>query len=379
MFFFNITAEMAPDPRNGSRNASLEDDEHDGVSISTDQLDSPVPSNTTTNNIRKYVNNFFSLTKSPNTNQAYRPISTDDLDQDTTRQNRIPSLTYIESLEDSYDEEDDTKTRKKETTSRSASQQHSTLQYCFGWLSMVLAIIAGASIGPVFRYMMSFGITPLLAASWRCQAMVLCLIPTAIWEIYSKNAKPIDWFGKQPDLPFPVIVHLFVASLGWSFSLLFWIVGLRYISTFKASILATCHPILLVFWMRCNGKVVSYAEWIGVFIAFFGVFISNLSQLLKELHGSSNSSTSSNTSGLIPVGEGGNATEALEAMPWHYQLLGILFCLLAAFGEVIVIVNRMKTRKYVPLFQVNYCISYTITDTLLIPYYYSISIQSIPQ
>lgn len=39
---------------------------------------------------------------------------------------------------------------------------------CLAWLSMGMAIIAGGTIGPVFKYMEVVGnITPCLAASWR--------------------------------------------------------------------------------------------------------------------------------------------------------------------------------------------------------------------
>lgn len=235
------------------------------------------------------------------------------------------------SYTDSLNEED----------SSEKSHRPTWLAQCTGWCSMALAILACASIGPTFRYIMSYGITPLLAACWRGQAMVICLLPTAVWEAYVNQQNPIPWFTKLPDMPYPLIIHMLFASIGWSFSLLFWIVGLRFISTFKASVLAACHPIMLVLYMRCTGKSLTPGEYAGVGIAFVGVVVSNLASVFSSV---TNGSTSSNT-----ISDTGN----MDTIPWYWQSLGVILCLLSAFGETMVIINRIQTRLYVPLFQVS--------------------------
>eukprot|EP01031_Cornospumella_fuschlensis_P031212 gene31212-37721_t len=241
-------------------------------------------------------------------------------------------------------------------------------QSVLAWTCMALAILAGASIGPAFRYMMEQGITPLLAASWRNQTMVLTLLPLAIWEARRSGGK-VDWWKKKPGLQFPVIVHVLISGLAWAANLLFWIVGLQYISTFKASVIASSHPVLLVVAMRLSGQHVSLLEAAGVAVAFLGMFMSEyrgdsaepqadgrdehlrLSSMFLHAHASSSAA----------------ALPTEPHVPFHLQLFGLFLCLLAAGGEVVVIMNRIQTRPYVPLFQytTSTCLVVTITATLL--------------
>lgn len=201
-------------------------------------------------------------------------------------------------------------------------------QVLFGWFCMVLAVIAGASVGPVFKYMMAEGISPLISASWRNQTMVLALLPFACYEAWSKPENRVEWWSFKPDLPFPVIVHVLISGISWSSNLLFWIVGLQYVSTFKASIVSSSHPVLLVLALRMKGHAVSWAEWLGVLIAFGGMFLSEYK-----------------TSGTVE--------NAIDEVPFHLQLFGYSLCFLSAAGEVVTILNRIKTRQYVPLLQVS--------------------------
>lgn len=222
------------------------------------------------------------------------------------------------------------------------------IQQLIAWTSMIMAIISGASVGPVFRYMMIHGVKPLLAASWRGQAMFLVLLPAAVFEAVYKPENRVDWFGFKHDLPYPVIVHVIISGLGWSANLLFWIVGLKFISTYKAAIVATCHPILLVFTMKFHGSPVSFLEWLGVFVSFAGMFFSNCQSLFLP-------ETSSNN----------EESNDLDHISIHWQLFGIFLCFLSAAGEVLVIYNRIKTRQYVPLLQVN-PYNFLITSILIL-------------
>ena len=222
-----------------------------------------------------------------------------------------------------------------------------TLHLILVWLSMAAAIFAGASVGPIFRFIMRRGVTPCLAAAWRCQSMVVVLTPIAIFEACSKKENQVDWFKYKPDLPFPVICHVIISGLAWAANLLFWIVGLQYISTYKASIIATSHPILVVLSMRITGHPITWAEWGGVFIAFFGMFLSNLTEFTSKQP-------------THPYSPDSHLSPGEESIPLHLQLLGFFLCFLSAAGEVVVIFNRIKTRKYVPLMQ------YTTATSLVV-------------
>lgn len=105
--------------------------------------------------------------------------------------------------------------------------------------------------------------------------------------------------------------------------------ALQYTSTFKASLIASSHPILLVFMLRFKGVKVSYMEWIGVLVAFSGMVISNS----KDFFG-----------GTLA------ATEA-DTKHHKYELLGFYLCFQAAMFEVLILFNRIATKKYVPLMQ----------------------------
>ena len=109
-------------------------------------------------------------------------------------------------------------------------------------------------------------------------------------------------------------------------NLLFWIVGLQYTTTFRASIIANLHPLLLVITMRAMGVRVSYLEWFGTLISISGLVIVGLPDLYSE---ETTSTTGKN------------------------ELYGFFLCFLAAACEVAVLFNRIKTKQYVPLMQVS--------------------------
>lgn len=209
------------------------------------------------------------------------------------------------------------------------------------WLHLIIAgiallssLVAGSSIGPVFRYLTSQGIRPCLAASWRCQCMSIFLAPVALAETYMDPRNKVEWFQKKPDLSYPVIVHVIFSGLSWSGLMLFWIVGMQYTSTFLAAILATSDPILLVIILRLQGTEVSRLEMIGVAVAFCGMIISCLHDLKEQ-------------DTTVEVG-------------MVHQLIGYLLCLLASLSETMVIFNRIATKKYVSLWQ------YTFFTTLIV-------------
>jgi drug/metabolite transporter (DMT)-like permease len=218
------------------------------------------------------------------------------------------------------------------------------------WTSMILALIASSSIGPVFKFMAHHGIPPFLSASWRCQCMTVFLIPLAIAEVYMDPIKnKVDWFGYKPDLRFPVIVHVGISGIAWAGNLLAWILALQYTTTFKASVLTSSHPIMLTIYMRCQNMPVSGMEYLGVLVSFLGLLLSSL----QEIMGTSNGETSETVqgSGLNPSSID---HESAPHPDQTHEVIGIFLCLFAAAGEVLVMVNRMVTKKYVPLMQVSH-------------------------
>ncbi len=230
---------------------------------------------------------------------------------------------------------------------------------------MFLAMVASSSIGPIFKFMSSHGVPPFLASSWRGQCMSVFLIPLAIVEYYMDPVKnAVDWFERKEDLPYPVIVHVTMAGLSWGCNLLTWIVGLQYISTFEASVFANAHPIMLTIYLRCTNVPVSNFEYIGVFISFLGLIVSSAQELSEQ-------SSSITTSTIATI----NTDEALHHVDRMHELLGIGLCLIAAAGEVFVMMNRMITKKYVPLMQVSHYIvlsmcNSSISHICLIAVYY---------
>jgi len=213
------------------------------------------------------------------------------------------------------------------------------------WASMILAVMSGSAIGPAFKWFEQHDIHETLAASWRCQVMAIILIPIACIEA-RYFSHPWNWltWDRKADLKYPVVWYVLAAGLAWSLNLLCWIIGLEYTTTVRASIFSGMHPLMLVFYMYCSGKSISCYEWVGVFLSFVGLlFIALFSEglLYKAVLGSSH--------------RGGKTTIAND-QSW----VGDLLCLVAAAAEVVVIVNRDRTKQYVPVVQ------YTALTTLCV-------------
>ena len=147
------------------------------------------------------------------------------------------------------------------------------------------------------------------------------------------HGQGVQWFHTfSPDLPFPLIVHILYSGLMWSGNLLFWIVALPYTTTFKASIIANTHPILLVLGLLVTGAKVSFGEVVGVLLSFSGILMVSLED--RE----------------VRVAEKGP------------EWVGFLLCFVSASCEVLVIFNRRKTKKYVPLMQVHVYDSFNVCN-----------------
>ena len=192
------------------------------------------------------------------------------------------------------------------------------------WFSMILAIITFAAIGPMFKYMEVSGVPPFLAASWRCQTMLIFLIPLAIIEHTCIKNRPSDkQIANDTNLSYPVYIYVAIAAAAWSGNLLTWIYSLQYTTTVRASLVASLHPLFLVFVIYFSGGSVSRYEWLGVVLSI---------------------------AGLCVVGSDGFGDTGGKAM--HRVLFGDALNLVAAMAQVVVILNRRRIKNYVPLFQV---------------------------
>jgi drug/metabolite transporter (DMT)-like permease len=221
---------------------------------------------------------------------------------------------------------------------QSCEQNQSWRNFLLACFSMAVAILAGASVPPVFKYLARNGIRPCLAASWRCQCMAVIIAPLALIESYSDKKYKVDWFAKKPDLPFPVIVHVLFSGLAWGGNLLMWIVGMQYTTAFIAAIMGSSYPIMLVISLKLTGSPVSGMELIGVGISVGGMLISCFQDVFENSH------------------------EKMEgpSIDARHQFMGYALCLGAAACEVAILFNRIKTKQYVPLMQ------YTFGTTLVV-------------
>jgi drug/metabolite transporter (DMT)-like permease len=189
----------------------------------------------------------------------------------------------------------------------------------------------------VSKYMAQNGIHPLLAIIWRGQCMILFLVPLAFIEI-KLGALAVQWTARKTDLKYPLFVHVIVAGLGWTGNLVFWISGLMYTTTVRASMFASTYPLMLVVYLHFNGVIVSRIEWLGVLAAIIGIVTV--------------------TGSTVP-----DSNETFLPLDRMY---GDGLCLLSAVCETLVIVNRQKTRAYVPLMQ------YTTITTVIVVFITSI-------
>lgn len=202
------------------------------------------------------------------------------------------------------------------------------------WTAMGLAILSGASIGPIFKYLSNEGIPSCLAACWRSQSMCIFMIPFAIMERLSDRSNKVPWLTVIEGTNHMVITYVIIAGSMWACNLIFWIIGLRYTNTFKAAVFASLHPLMLCFWFRFNGVNISNYEWAGVFVCLVGMFCSGADSV-------SNSGRDN---------EDDNSGNQLDVSP-GWEVFGLFLCVLAAVGQVAVVLNRIIIRPHVPIWQ----------------------------
>eukprot|EP01038_Epipyxis_sp_PR26KG_P013335 gene13335-17884_t len=257
----------------------------------------------------------------------------------TSKSSSSKSSVVYEQVSNEFDSEiiesDNSNSNDKSMVANSKSN-FCAFERVLAWSSMAMAILFGASIGPIFKYMESHGIAPCRSAAWRNQTMSLTLAPIALIEAIRINKREkVEYFSTKSDLYCCVLGHIIFAGIAWAISLNAWIIGLYFTTTFRASLIASSHPLILVIVLRLRGVQVSYLEVIGVITSLLGIFLVGLPTFFDE------------------------ETPSNPNYDSRYELLGYLLCFIAAGAEVVIMLNRIVTKKYVPLMQ------YTALTTLV--------------
>lgn len=95
--------------------------------------------------------------------------------------------------------------------------------------------------------------------------------------------------------------------------------ALRYTTVVRAGLAASMHPVFLIGYLGLMGQPLSFFEWAGTFITVTGLFVA----AANDLFGGGKSS-----------------------------VIGDMLGLISAICQVVVILNRQKIKKFVPLWQV---------------------------
>lgn len=85
---------------------------------------------------------------------SYNPLSSEENDEFSTEDSHSPTI--------STDDCDNSQKGLHEAPK-------TCINITIGWIAMILAILSGAAIGPVFKYMEEQNISPVLAAAWYIQ------------------------------------------------------------------------------------------------------------------------------------------------------------------------------------------------------------------
>lgn len=104
--------------------------------------------------------------------------------------------------------------------------------------------------------------------------------------------------------------------------------ALRYTTVVRAGLAASMHPVFLIAYLGIKGQPLSSFEWVGTTITVTGLFVA----AAKDIWG------------------GGEAS-----------VIGDLLGLVSAVCQVVVILNRHKIKKYVPLWQVYHTVRHAVS------------------
>ena len=243
----------------GHRNDDNHNDDDDNDSDDNDKL------------LQGHINDDNDNERNDNDDNDTSPI----IDNDSNDNNDNSKFSYITVNDNDDDDNDDDEAKVKDIDNKNHDSTASTTSHerILAWLALLLAILSGSLIGPTFKWLQAHKIPPVLAAAWRCQTMSIFLIPLAIAE-RCKKANQIDWFTTNTDLNYSIFVHTVISGFAWCANLLFWVEGLRYTTTVRASIICGTHPLMLIIYLFIKGVRVSYLEWGGIFMAMLGGLVT---------------------------------------------------------------------------------------------------------
>lgn len=211
------------------------------------------------------------------------------------------------------------------------------------WASMILGVLSGSTIGPIFKFVEQRGVGAMMAASWRNQAMLVFLIPLALveskYEVYAQKQQ-VSMFSTPHGLRYPLLAYVLMDGVAWAVGSSSWVVALQYTTTVRASVFASLSPIVLALYQYCAGGQVSLWEWAGVLGAFVGT--------------------------CVIISDGAFDSEGHSAGD---MLLGDGLCLLASFAFSFEILNRKNTCAYVHLFKVRQVVCMLLNILLTLCFY----------
>jgi drug/metabolite transporter (DMT)-like permease len=212
--------------------------------------------------------------------------------------------------------------------SNSFSSSYSTT--LLAWVSILLATISGAAIGPTFKDMEELSVPPVLAVSWRCQCMIVFLIPILIYQYYDPKIPKIQWMKVYPGLRYPYIYYIVLDSIAWSLNVISWVIGVKYTTTVRASVFANTHPLMLVTVLYLTGSKVQLLEWVGVSVIMCGICYSFVNQLDDFVAASVPATTNTGQQSTV---------------------FGDSLCLIAAFADMVLVLIRTKTTPHMTTLQ----------------------------
>jgi len=175
------------------------------------------------------------------------------------------------------------------------------------------------------------GIGPVTAAFWRCQCMMLFLVPSAIIEIIlvhraDRSEIRTNWIQNSLYQRTHRHVLLYVVGSGvcWAVALGGWVVSLVFTTTVRASLFGSTYPLVLVAYYRFTGTKISRGEFIGVLISLLAIVVSMITSLTHD-------------DGARPGLDG------------RTMIIGDALCLVTAVFSAVDIVLSAHARKILPL------------------------------
>jgi drug/metabolite transporter (DMT)-like permease len=159
------------------------------------------------------------------------------------------------------------------------------------WLALIFGTVVVASVGPVFKYIMSeYRVNSTIACVWRNQSIILSLfIPFGIVMLQTPESERSKWFADISDAPNKdntaplkkrsIWVYLVGIAFNWFANLSLFVKSLAYTTAVRATIFASLGPVFLMLYARLwLGVNHTMGEILGLVISLAGVAMSLLDE-----------------------------------------------------------------------------------------------------